>query len=136
MAARVAVIEDNRDNLELVTTLLRALGHEPLTATSGRDGIELVRRERPDIVLLDLTMPEMDGFETLRELRRGAGTREVPVVAVTAHAMVGDREAILAQGFDGYVPKPIAVEQLVEEMSRHLGDGARPAPRTRARRAG
>lgn len=136
MGARVAVIEDNRDNLELVTTLLRALGHEPLTATSGRDGIELVRRERPDIVLLDLTMPEMDGFETLRELRRDAGTRAVPVVAVTAHAMVGDREAILAQGFDGYVPKPIAVEQLVEEMSRHLADGARPAPRTRARRAG
>jgi CheY-like chemotaxis protein len=136
MGARVAVIEDNRDNLELVTILLRALGHEPITATTGAEGIELVRREQPDIVLLDLTMPEMDGFETLRELRGDAGTRRIPVVALTAHAMVGDREAIMAQGFDGYVPKPIAVDQLVEQLGRHLTDGSRPARGSRARRAG
>jgi CheY-like chemotaxis protein len=134
MAARVAVIEDNRDNLELVTILLRSLGHEPITATTGAEGIELVRRERPDVVLLDLTMPEMDGFETLRELRGDAETRPIPVLALTAHAMVGDREEILAQGFDGYVPKPIAVEQLVEELSRHLKDGTRPARASRGRR--
>ena len=126
MGARVAVIEDNRDNLELVTILLRALGHEPLTATSGADGVTLVRHELPDIVLLDLTMPEMDGFETLRKLREDERTRRIPVLAVTAHAMVGDREEILAHGFDGYVPKPIAVEQLVDQLRRHLNHGSRP----------
>ena len=131
MPARVAVIEDNRDNLELVTILLRALGHEPLASTNGPDGLELVRRERPDIVLLDLTMPEMDGFETLRALRDDAATRRIPVLALTAHAMVGDREEILSRGFDGYVPKPIAVEQLAEQLSRHLGDGTRPKGRPR-----
>jgi CheY-like chemotaxis protein len=107
VSAHVLVIEDHPDNQKLVRYLLRAAGHRVRIATSGPDGIELAMADRPDVILIDLDMPGMDGYETVARLRQQAQFDNVPLVAVTALAMVGDREAVLRRGFDGYLPKPI-----------------------------
>src|SRR5438445_117978 len=108
MAARILVVEDNPANLELMTYLLKAFGHSPTVAHDGVDGLEAAQREQPDLILLDVQMPRMDGYEVARRLKRDPVLRAVPVVAVTALAMVGDRDRVLASGFDGYIAKPIA----------------------------
>lgn len=128
MSTRILVIEDNRDNRELMSYLLTASGHEALMATGGVEGIELALSERPDLVLLDLHMPGIDGYETARRLREHPQLEAVPIVAVTALAMVGDREAVLARGFDGYIAKPITPESFVADalsfLPTHITEGA------------
>lgn len=118
--ARVLVVEDNRDNLDLMTFLLEALGHDPIGATSGRRALEIAGDARPDVVLLDIQMPEMDGFETARALREIPALAEVPFVAVTALAMAGDREMILKAGFAGYIAKPIDPARLPGQLAAFL----------------
>ena len=118
--ARILVVEDNRENLELMLFLLRALGHEPIAATSGRAAIDIVAVEQVDVVLLDIQMPEMDGFETARALRQNEALDEVPLVAVTALAMPGDREMILEAGFSGYIAKPIDAGRLPGQLASFL----------------
>ena len=118
--ARILVVEDNRENLELMLFLLRALGHEPIPATGGRAAIELAAAEPVDVILLDIQMPEMDGFETARALRANSALDEVPLVAVTALAMPGDREMILEAGFSGYIAKPIDVARLPGQLASFL----------------
>jgi len=120
MAARVLVIEDNVTNLDLMSYLLRAFGHQPLRATAGAAGVEAAARELPDLIVCDLQMPGADGFEVLRRLRADPATSSIPVVAVTAYAMVGDRERILAAGFDGYIAKPIEPQSFVLQLEAHL----------------
>jgi two-component system cell cycle response regulator len=122
---RVLVVEDNPANLELAVVLLRAGGFEVATARDGPAGLAEAARNPPDLVLLDLQMPGMDGFEVLRRLRQDGRAARVPVVAVTALAMVGDREAILAAGFDGYVAKPLEPERFSEEVRAFLQEGRR-----------
>ena len=107
MAARILVVEDNPDNLRLVSVLLGAYGHTPLGTSSGAEAIEILRRERPDLILLDIQMPEMDGYATLRAIRTGLGIEDVPIVALTALAMPKDVEAGLRAGFDAYITKPL-----------------------------
>lgn len=107
MPARILVIEDNPANLELMSYLLRARGHQVLKAGNGLEGLAAVQRERPDLVLCDVQMPGLDGFEIAQRLKGEPASRAIPLVAVTALAMVGDRERVLAGGFDGYLPKPI-----------------------------
>src|SRR6185503_4934511 len=104
--ARVLVIEDNAINLELMTYLLRAFGHEVLQAQTGTKGVATLAQERVDLVACDIHLPGMDGYEVLREIRARPELAGTPVVAVTASAMVGDREQVLSAGFDGYVSKP------------------------------
>jgi CheY-like chemotaxis protein len=118
--ARILVVEDNRENLELMMFLLRAFGHEPISAMSGARAIEVAREERFDVVLLDIQMPEMDGFETARALRENATLDDVPLVAVTALAMPGDRELILDAGFSGYIAKPIDPGRLPGQLAAFL----------------
>lgn len=120
MGARILVIEDNPTNLELMTYLLRAFGHTPLTATDGEAGIETALRERPDLVLCDLEMPRLDGYGVVRRLKADPALRHIPVVAVTASAMVGDRDRVIATGFDGYISKPITPETFVSEVEAFL----------------
>lgn len=118
--ARILVVEDNRENLELMVFLLRAFGHDPVSATSGAAAIELSQSDRFDVVLLDIQMPEMDGFETARALRENAALDDVPLVAVTALAMPGDREMILDAGFSGYIAKPIDPGRLPGQLASFL----------------
>jgi two-component system, cell cycle response regulator len=120
MPASVLVIEDNEDNLALVDCLLRAHGYEPLLARNGRDGIEIAAETRPDVILLDLLMTGMDGYEVVRELKKMAGLAATRVVAVTASAMIGDRERIIAAGFDGYIQKPIDPRTFIITLERLL----------------
>jgi CheY-like chemotaxis protein len=114
------VIEDNANNIALVDYVLRAHGHITLLAQSGPEGLDIARRERPDLVLLDIRMPGMDGYEVAAALRKEPGLEHMPIVAVTASAMVGDRERIGASGFDGYIQKPIDPETFVTEVEKFL----------------
>src|ERR1700722_16950881 len=120
MVARILVVEDNPDNLNLMTYLLKAFGHTVLTACDGQEGLELAVRELPDLILCDLQMPKMDGFELIRELRLNPRLANHPVIAVTAYAMRGDDDKVLAAGFDGYISKPIVPEEFVGQVERFL----------------
>ena len=129
MSARILVIEDNRANLELMTYLLRAYKHEPVPAEDGESGLAAARSVRPDVVICDIQLPGIDGYEVLRRLKSDAATRAIPVVAVTAFAMVGDRDRALAAGFDGYIGKPIVPETFVSQVERFIaGTPATAAP--------
>jgi two-component system cell cycle response regulator len=126
------VIEDNPTNLELVVYLLNASGHEPTAAKEGAEGIEIARREKPDLILVDIHMPKMDGYEVVRHLRGDPECRHIRTVAVTALAMVGDREKLLAFGFDGYISKPLDPETFPEKVQEFLMSSGKPdfdAPR-------
>jgi two-component system cell cycle response regulator len=115
------VIEDNSTNLQLVVYLLQAFGHEVNGAREGAEGIELARQRKPDLILLDIHMPKMDGYEVASRLRDDPDSRCIPLVAVTALAMVGDREKLLASGFDGYISKPIEPETFSAKVQEFLG---------------
>jgi CheY-like chemotaxis protein len=105
----ILVVEDNERNLKLVRDVLQFAGYQVISARSGEQGVTLARQEMPDLVLMDLQLPAMDGAEALRVLRDDPRTRPIPVVAVTAFAMKDDRERALHAGFDGYLEKPINV---------------------------
>ena len=120
-AGRILVVEDNPKNLKLVRDVLRFSGYEVIEATSGEDGVRLAASEEPDLILMDLQLPGIDGAEALRLIR--ASDRTVPVVAVTAFAMDHDREHAFASGFTGYVEKPISIRRLPQQVEDflHLG---------------
>jgi len=115
MHLRVLVVEDDPDSLELMIYLFRAFGHEALGAASGDTALGVVAAATPDLILCDLRLPGMDGFELLSRFKADPGTRSIPVVAVTAYAMPGDRERVMGAGFDGYVSKPIDPQSFVRE---------------------
>lgn len=118
--ARVLVIEDNPANLELMAYLLRAFGHQPLEAVDGHTGLATARDAAPDLILCDVQLPGLDGYGVARALKADPVLRGVPLVAVTAFAMVGDRDRVLAAGFDGYLAKPIVPETFVKEVEAFL----------------
>lgn len=120
MSARILIVEDNPANLELMRYLLAAYGHTLLVATDGPAGLAAAARARPDLILCDLQLPGHDGFELLRQLRGDPSIAAIPVVAVTALAMVGDREKVRTAGFDGYIPKPIEPTTFVDEVESYL----------------
>jgi two-component system, cell cycle response regulator DivK len=118
--ARVLIIEDNPANMLLMAYLLKAFGHETLEASSGAVGLELAQTATPQIILCDLQMPGIDGYEIAQRLKSDASLKTIPLIAVTAYAMVGDREKALAAGFDGYISKPISPESFVDEVEVFL----------------
>src|SRR4051812_2960715 len=105
MGRRILVIEDNPTNLELMTYLLKAFGHTTIVAGDGEEGIDTALRSRPELILCDLALPKLDGFGVMHRLKREPSLSGVPLIAVTAFAMVGDRDKALAAGFDGYITK-------------------------------
>ena len=118
----VAVVEDNADNRLLVHALLDDL-YEVVDYETGADALAGFRRSRPDLVLLDISLPGMDGGEVLKRIRADEGLRGLPVIALTAHAMAGERERYLAAGFDDYIAKPIVDErELLRAIARLLGE--------------
>ena len=118
--ARILVVEDNETNLELIVYLLEAFSHTVLTARNGLEGLEITRRETLDLALIDVHMPQMDGYELVRQLKRNPVLHSVPLVAITALAMVGDQEKVLAAGFDGYITKPIDTRMFPMLVAQYL----------------
>jgi two-component system cell cycle response regulator DivK len=117
---RILVVEDNPKNLKLVRDVLRFAGYEVIEATCGEDGVRLAAREQPDLILMDLQLPGIDGTEALRQIRESVAGGAVPVVAVTAFAMNADRDRAYAAGFDGYVQKPLSVRGLQQQVHDFL----------------
>ena len=124
---KIAVVEDNPDNRLLVQVILESR-YQIDEYADGFSALEGLRRKRPDLVLLDVSLPEMDGTQVLRRIRAEDGLRDLPVIALTAHAMAGDREKFIAAGFDDYVTKPIVDETLLLAAIEKLING-RPAAR-------
>jgi len=127
MKARILLIEDNEQNRYLVTFLLEQRCHEVVPAASGPLGLELAAKVLPDLIILDIQLPGMDGYAVARALKSDPRLRVIPIVAVTSYAMVGDREKVLAAGAEGYIEKPINPETFVAEIERFLRSPAEEA---------
>jgi CheY-like chemotaxis protein len=123
--ARILMIEDTPHNLELMTYLLEASGHTVIPAMTGQRGLALARLERPDLIVLDVQLPDIDGYQVLARLRADRELPVPPVVAVTAYAMVGDRDTALAAGFDGYLSKPIDPVSFARDIDARLPSSLR-----------
>ena len=123
MTHLILVVEDNEQNLKLLRDVLEYAGYDVRTARTAEDGLTLAVSEPPDLVLMDLQLPGIDGIEALRRLRESPQTAGIPVVAVTAQAMKEDRERVLRAGFTGYLEKPISVRAFPDQVRRFLADG-------------
>jgi len=118
-STRILVVEDNPKNLKLVRDVLQATGYGTLEATTGEEAVEVARSHSPALVLMDVQLPGIDGVEALTRLREDERTASIPVLALTAQAMYGDRERFLDAGFDGYLSKPIDVVELLQTVREH-----------------
>ena len=125
---RLLLVEDNEDNRTIYSTLLRHLGYAVIEAQNGVQAIELARSERPDLILMDISIPEMDGWEATRILRGDPVTKDVPIVALTAHALEDDRERAAEVGFSSYLAKPIEPRAVLAEVRRLIGENVTPRP--------
>ncbi len=112
------VIEDNKDNMKLITFILEKNGYETIRAETGNTGIELAVKKKPDFILLDIQLPDMNGIEVLKAIRKSKANGSIPVIAVTSYAMTGDRQRLIAAGCNGYIEKPIVVETIINEIRR------------------
>lgn len=120
MGKVILVVEDEPRNLKLVRDLLHAAGYRTLEATDGKYAIELAKAHRPDLILMDISMPVMDGLEATKALRADAETKNTHIIALTSHAMKGDEEKILAAGCDGYLTKPIDIREFLKKVAEYL----------------
>ena len=120
---KVLVVEDNEMNRDMLSRRLTRRGFQVIFAVDGQQGVELARSERPDIILMDMSLPVMDGWEATRRVKSSDATRSVPVIGLTAHAMAGDREKAIEAGCDDYDTKPVELERLIGKMERLLGAG-------------
>jgi two-component system, cell cycle response regulator DivK len=121
MSARILLVEDNEQNRYLATFLLESAGFSVFHAPDGPTAIEYATKERPDIILMDIQLPHMDGYETATRIRSTPGLESTPLVAVTSYAMPGDRERAMGLGFSGYIEKPIDTDTFVSSVAWHLG---------------
>ena len=121
MTATILYVEDNFDNRMLVRRVLEAEGYRVVEAENGTQGIERLQSEIPDLVLMDINLPEIDGYEVTKRFKQLPSMAKVPVIAMTANVMKGDREKTLAAGCDGYIPKPIDIDTLPDQIARFLG---------------
>lgn len=117
---KILVIEDNEQNMYLMHFLLEKRGYEVIEALSGQAGLDALKKDMPDIILLDIQLPEMDGYAVAGAIRSNPENNEIPIVAVTSYAMAGDRERILAAGATGYVEKPIDPDTFVDQIKKYF----------------
>jgi two-component system cell cycle response regulator DivK len=129
MTIKILYIEDNDQNFYLVSFIMTAKGYSVIRARDGREGIDLATQEKPDLILLDIQLPIMDGYATARELRKIPGVSTTPIVALTSYAMAGDREKALEAGCTGYIEKPINPKTFTEQIGDYLPIGAPPGNR-------
>jgi two-component system, cell cycle response regulator DivK len=121
----VLIVEDNEKNMKLARDVLQAKGYKTLEATSGEDGVKLAKQHVPDLVLMDIQLPGINGIEAFKQIRADAKTARVPVVALTASVTPTDRSAINAAGFDAFVSKPINLKEFLDTVKRLVGRGAK-----------
>jgi two-component system cell cycle response regulator DivK len=119
---RVLVVDDSNLNRKVVSTVLQSCGFEVLEAVDGEQAFEITTAELPDLVLMDVQLPKVDGYEVTRRLRRQPVTQHIPVIALTAHAMAGEKERAAEAGCDGYISKPVNTRTLVGEIMPYLTD--------------
>lgn len=120
MTRTILYVEDNAQNMRLVAKILRNAGYTLLEASTGLDGLELAAREQPDLILMDINLPDIDGIEAVKRLKSTPVLQSIPVIALTANAMYGDREHYIASGCDGYLAKPIARMELLKTVEHFL----------------
>ncbi|HEX7977139.1 MAG TPA: response regulator [Gemmatimonadaceae bacterium] len=118
---RVLLVEDNEDNRTIYSTVLRHLGYQVIEAVDGVQAVALARSEQPDLILMDISIPGIDGWEATRILREDSSTRDIPIIALTAHALSDDRERATKVGFSSYLAKPIEPNAVVAEVRRWIG---------------
>jgi len=116
----ILIVEDNEKNMKLVRDVLQYKGYTTLEATTGGEGLRLAREKRPDLILMDIQLPDIDGISALRQLRADSDLAETPVIAISASVMPEDQQKIVASGFDAYLTKPINVKQFLETVEKHL----------------
>lgn len=119
--ARILLVEDNEMNLDMLSRRLERRGFEILVAVDGAQGVEMTRQEKPDLILMDMSLPVMDGWEATRRLKADPAVSYIPIIALTAHAIAGDRERCLAAGCDEYESKPVKFPRLLEKIQQMLG---------------
>ena len=117
---RILVVDDNIFNIKLVQAAMIPSNREVLIAYDGAEGIEKAKLEMPDLILMDIQMPKVNGIDAMKEIKKTGGLEDVPIIAYTAYAMTGDREKLLQDGFDDYLEKPVAISNLVEIVNKHL----------------
>src|SRR3989442_2211045 len=112
----ILVVEDDAPSLHLMTYLLKSFGHNVTAALDGEEALLAAEQQRPDVIVCDIQLPKLDGYDVVRRLKRDPALHAIPVIAVTALAMVGDRDRVLSAGFDGYIGKPIVPETFVSQI--------------------
>jgi len=117
---RMLVIEDDETNMYLIGFILRKNGYEVIEARTGEEGVELAIREKPDLVLMDIQLPDIDGLEATKRIRESEADGKIPIIALTSYAMTGDREKALAAGCTGYIEKPINPDTFIGEIEKYL----------------
>jgi two-component system, cell cycle response regulator DivK len=120
MKRKILIIEDNEQNMYLMTFLLESHGYEIVQAYNGRDGICRAKELRPDVILLDIQLPELNGYQVAEELRKNQSLCTIPIIAVTSYAMAGDKERVLAAGATGYIEKPINPHTFISQLHEYL----------------
>jgi two-component system cell cycle response regulator DivK len=116
------VIEDNEDNMELISFILESNGYQIIKAWTGEEGVSLTLEKQPDFIILDIQLPDIDGYEVLHRIRGTTAGGDIPVIAMTSYAMAGDREKMLAAGCNGYIEKPIDPERVIEQIRRMIAE--------------
>jgi two-component system, cell cycle response regulator DivK len=117
---RILVVEDNRDNMTFIADVLSALGYDVIQAINGEDGLEATQREKPDLILMDLSLPVMDGWTATKEIKSNPELSNIPVIALTAHTMMKERQRAMDAGCDDYITKPIELAELRSKLEKHL----------------
>ena len=118
---KLVLVEDNEDNRDMLSRRLQKKGYDVAIAVNGEEALEIVKNEAPDLVLMDISLPVMDGFEATRRLKADDGTKHIPIIALTAHAMSGDREKAIEAGCDDYDTKPVELPRLLSKIQTLLG---------------
>jgi two-component system cell cycle response regulator DivK len=120
MAKTILIVEDEPRNLKLLRDLLQRFGYETMEATDGEQGVELARARIPNLILMDIMMPKMDGLEATRIIKADTNTKHIPIIALTSYAMKGDRERTIEAGCDGYIAKPVDIQEVLKAIEHFL----------------
>ena len=122
MSKRILIVEDQEDNRTILRDVLSTVGYELIEALNGKDGVRLAQSERPDLILMDIQLPEMDGYQATQQIKSIAELKTIPIIAVTSYALSGDEAKARAAGCDGYIAKPFSPRELLAKVRKYLSD--------------